>query len=398
MLQQENPALRGKPVGVLKSAGRTCIIAASKEAKVLGVKTGCRLKDAKILAPHIITVPAEFDLCLHATKQMIALFNDISPDVEVFSLDEAFINLETCQKYMYPDPLQLSEVIQQRVKQELGEWVTCNIGIAKNRLLAKMASEVGAKGSISVVTDENKDALLASTTFDSVCGIGTRLGAKLESMGANTPYLIRFLDDEQLLASVGPYWRKELRKISYGEESDQLKRLEIYQPMKSVGRSITGYALSESEDEIKRVLYNLIEEAMYKVRKMKLAGRYVAVGLSGSNFEHSWHTHRTLQYYINHTNEMYDIISKQLLPTWKNRFPVIKFWIRLAMLKPASEVVTSLLPSWQKQEKISTAIDHITQKYGLFTVTNGLMYDKKKIITPEVTGYLGDKEYQLEVR
>jgi hypothetical protein len=82
--QQANPLLRGKPVGVLKEAGRSCIIAASKEAKVKGVKTGCSVYDARMLCPDLITVPANFDRYFHNTQLLKSLFEELSPDVYVF--------------------------------------------------------------------------------------------------------------------------------------------------------------------------------------------------------------------------------------------------------------------------------------------------------------------------
>ena len=90
LLQQENPALRGKPVGIVKEVGRTCIIAASKEAKALGVGTGSRLQDAKHV-PDLILVPAQFDFYLDATKRLKRLFESLAPTVQIFSLDELLL-------------------------------------------------------------------------------------------------------------------------------------------------------------------------------------------------------------------------------------------------------------------------------------------------------------------
>jgi DNA polymerase-4 len=91
LAQQEVPALRGKPLAIIKDKGRTCVIAASKEAKQYGVKTGEPLRAARVKCPHIITWPAPFELAWSATRELQSLFNELSPDTEIFSLDEAFI-------------------------------------------------------------------------------------------------------------------------------------------------------------------------------------------------------------------------------------------------------------------------------------------------------------------
>ena len=119
MLQQERPSLRGKPIGVVKDHGRSVVIAASKEAKQYGVKTGSSGYEAKQVCPQIQFVPAEFDFYLSATKRLKRLFHSISPDLHIFSLDEAFIEI-THLPHIYPDAHACGRFIQERVKEELG--------------------------------------------------------------------------------------------------------------------------------------------------------------------------------------------------------------------------------------------------------------------------------------
>ncbi|PWU24014.1 hypothetical protein C5B42_00965 [Candidatus Cerribacteria bacterium 'Amazon FNV 2010 28 9'] len=140
MLQQENPALRGKPIGVVKGVGRSCIIASSNEAKTFGVKTGCRVREARLLCPIITLVPANFDLCLASTRKLKELFHHLCPHVDIFSLDEAFLNMTGCEILMRQllhssPPLggggrgrcstleqQFGHLIQSRIKEMLGTW------------------------------------------------------------------------------------------------------------------------------------------------------------------------------------------------------------------------------------------------------------------------------------
>lgn len=392
LLQQETPSLRGRPVAVVKDIGRTCIIAASKEAKVLGIKSPALLADAQLRVPDLVSIAAEFDMYWSATKKLKALFESLAPDVEIFSLDESFLHFTPLKK-LYPSPQAFGEYVQQKIKEELGEWVTCNVGIAENRFLAKMASEISPKGTVTVVTEQSKAVMLASTTFESVCGIGFRLGEKLEAMGVTVPYQINFIPDEVLLSRFGPYWSVELRKMGRGEEPAMLQRAEIELPhMKSVGRSITGWKLCKNEEVLKSTLYNLTSEVMYKVRKMQLAGRVVSIYLSDK--ENRWGTHITLQRYIRHTSEMFDIVWNTLYTQWPKNFSVIKLAVTLSHLKPWDELQDCWFPDWWKQEKVAEAVDKITEKYGLFKVTSGLLL-KTDIIRPEVTGFLGDKKFQF---
>ncbi len=391
LLQQENPALRGRPVGVLKEMGRTCVIAASKEAKTYGVKTGCSRSEAERLAQGIVFVAAPFDRCLAATKRLVQIFNSLVPNVEVFSLDEAFLDLRDCVR-IYPDPHRLGREIQRRVKAELGDWVTCNVGLGPNRFLAKMSGEIAPKGSVSEINEQNRDEILASVSFDDVCGIGPRLGRRLNRLGANNPYLIRLIPNDDLEREFGPFWSVELRKMSLGQEPAHLERVDDVQPMKSVSRSTTGYQLCQDEDAIKRVLYNLMEEVTYKTRRLGMSGRYAAIGLSGD--DQSWFRHQTLKRYIRHTSDLFDLLYHQFYLSWQRSFPVIRYWVSLGMLKAETDTPQSWFPQWERNERLSQAMDQISDKYGLFTLRSGVLASQL-IIRPEVTGYLGDKQYQF---
>ena len=391
VMQQENPFLRGKPVGVVKSEGRTCIIAASKEAKKYGVKTGSNTYEAKKLIPSIILVPAQFDLYWHCTKKLKSLFESITPDCEIFSLDEAFIPLDNC-KYLYKDPHELALKIQDRVKEELGEWVTCNVGISHNRLLAKIASEIAPKGMIFEINEENKDKILKEVEFKDVCGVGSRLEARLSVFGVKHPYEINSLSDEALQKHFGSFLSHELRKIGRGEGSYILDRIDENEHMKNVGRTITGYRLCNSEDTIRKVLYNLMEEVTFKVRKMDMAGRYVQIFLQGE--DKSWHAHKTLKYFVRHTNEMFNLLYHDGYKKWKRNFSVIRYGVGLGMLRPLNKTPLPLFDDWYKRERLYEAVDKISEKFGLFTLHSGIL-SEKEIIRPEVTGYLGDKKYQF---
>lgn len=390
LLQQENPALRGKPVGIVKEHRRSCIIAASKEAKALGVGTGSRAQDVRHVS-DLILVPAQFDFYLDATKRLKRLFESLAPTVQIFSLDEAFIQLTDCQR-LYPDPIVFGTLVQDKIKAELGEWVTANVGLSWNRFLAKMAGETGPKGSVTKITPDNLDEKLSTTAFRDVCGVGYRLEKRLAALGIENLYQIHLVTDAELQDHFGPYWSQQLRRMSRGEEPDIFDRIDRNPLMKSVGRSITGYRPCDSEMEIKRTLYNLVIEVTSKARKMGLAGRHISVYLMGDH--QYWYDHVTLKRYTNQTQEMFDLVYSHLYGSWTRHFQVMKFAVRLSMLQPVSSVERPLWPQWQRRQQLEQAVDQVTAKYGLFTVRPATLL-RGRLIRPEVTGWLGDKTYQF---
>jgi hypothetical protein len=125
---------------------------------------------------------------------------------------------------------------------------------------------------------------------------------------------------------------------------------------------------------------------------MKLAGRQVAIGVVGSNPGEYWGAHVTLQYHINQVGQMFGLVYHRLYQSWRRNFTIIKFQVHLSLLKPSSVVLPSLLPEYNKQEKVSAAVDQISERWGLFAVHSGVLLGGK-IIRPEVTGFLGDKKF-----
>ena len=115
--QQANPALRGKPVGVVKGKGRSCIIAASVEAKRLGIGTGSRVYDAKKLYPNIVLLPADFEKYADMSRRFIKICSSYSPTVEVFSLDECFIDA-TETEHLFGNVFNIAFDIKKRLREE----------------------------------------------------------------------------------------------------------------------------------------------------------------------------------------------------------------------------------------------------------------------------------------
>lgn len=165
--QQANPRLRGKPIGVTGGdrMSRTVIGAASVEAKKFGVKTGMSIPEALKFCPQIILVKGDSDKYLACTKRFLNILKDYSPFLEVFSIDECFLEMPVCHSGILPKNIPFTEVqgdkgdlqgdsfrkfigvaeeIKQRIREEVGEWISCSVGISYNKLMAKLAgSQIG---------------------------------------------------------------------------------------------------------------------------------------------------------------------------------------------------------------------------------------------------------------
>lgn len=184
--QQLNPALRGKPVGVCATMGSYgCIIASSREAKKVGVKTGCRTADALKLCPGIVLLHVDPAKYRSTTKKIFTVLTNYSDDIEPYSIDEAFVNL-TGYARSFDEAVAIGREIKERVYNEVGDWMTNSMGIGPTRWLAKFASDTCEKGGILVLHQDNLSEYLKDRPLIDAWGIAEPTARALYSLGVAT--------------------------------------------------------------------------------------------------------------------------------------------------------------------------------------------------------------------
>ena len=397
--QQKNPQLRGKPVGVIKAEGRTIIIAASVEAKRRGVKTGMPVWEVKRLCPEIVLAPADFDSYDKMTRRFARICRRFSDRVELFSLDEVFLDAtETGHLFGPPSgeasgPRKLALHLKKAVKEELGEWMKVSIGIAKNKLLAKLASDMEKPDGLVEISDENQDVYLGKASFEQICGIGRRLTERLKEMGITQLVQIRRIPQDYLLASFGPYWAKELVRMAWGrDDSLVVPGRELGLP-KSVSRTYTLRREIFDKEEILAVVRNLVEEAAEKLRRARMAGRQFGLMIrGGGSADHLGVIDVLFITRKCYTNDSFDIFHelKYLYERrqWDSSVRFLGVWI--GFLVEERNLGECFLPQVIKRRLILEAQDRINAKFGNYTVFPASLL-RTKIIMPEVNGYLGDE-------
>jgi len=411
--QQVNPKLRGRPVGVVKGEGRACIIASSVEAKKLGIGTGSDVYTARKLCPGIILVPADFAKYEYISRQFIEICASYSPTCEAFSLDECFIDV-TESESIFGNVFNIAFEIKRRLR-EVGDYMTCSVGISHNRLLAKLAGEQIKPDGLFWITDENKLEVLDKSELTDVCGLGFGLYRHLIILGIDSFPKLRLQSMEFLQKNFGPHWSVHLYNICRGIDDTEVTAIEAIPDAKSVGRTYTTHRNLTKMEEIEVLIRNLCEEAAFKARRMGLAGRYVGLSLrSGSpsyrhsgfrsariawpcisridKQEQSWWGHRTLKHCIDDGAEFFRYCMA-IAKTWE--VTNVRFCgVFLGMLAPKNTMPTPLFSADRRREKLVSALDFVNDKYGDYTVFPANLA-KMPLIMPEVTGYFGDKKFRL---
>ena len=180
-----NPELKGLPVSVV-SGERGCIISRSKEAKMLGVPMGIPLFQAVEKFPECIYISANHYNYTKISKQVMSILKEISPNVEIYSIDEAFVDFTGLTKLYKKNYFQIAKDLQQRILDEVD--IPVSIGISKTKTLAKLASDKAKNTStrIALAGKCSIKHLLTYTDIQEVWGIGRRLGVKLRGLGVRT--------------------------------------------------------------------------------------------------------------------------------------------------------------------------------------------------------------------
>lgn len=414
--QHFNPNLRGVPIGVTAANGRTCIIAASREAKKYGVKTGTRTWDALRMCPTIKFVKSDFERYYEITKKFLSICSSYAPDVELYSIDELFIDL-TPALHLYPSLDWLVTDIKNRIKNEVGEVITVSVGASHNKLLAKLASGLEKPNGFVQITHDNLDLIYAKIALTAVSGIGGRLQIRLNAMGIYTLFQLRKCPLEYLKAEFGPACALHLKAIADGKDVSLVKSYKEMDSIKSVGRNYCLPANEYDQIIILQIVYELCEEIAIKLRRLNKKARTIGLSLQG---ERMMHGQKTTTFYMNKGKDLFEI-CKFLYDSWKWRGnshsnsitnkvygqearpePERREgeWVRqisvwTSNLTDDNNLNTSLFEN-PRRDDVLKAVDRLNDKYGGHIVRSGYVAQAPKLKTVP-NGFLADKWERLKL-
>jgi DNA polymerase IV len=287
--QQSRPLLRGRPVAVVnRRTENTAIVTASYEAKAYGIGVGMKVKDALELCPDLVTLesdPAKYRFVYH---KMLAIMKDYSAHITMKSIDEGVIDFkQTTGAMQQRDLKDIGHEIKQRLKDEVGCAMRCNVGIGTNRFLAKTAAGLHKPDGLDEITHENLRSTLSNLKLTDLNGIAQRNEKRLNAVGIYTP--LEFLDAEAVTlrkvvfkSVVGEWWHQRLR----GYEVDDVAR-----NLKTVGRQYVLESNTLPRSVILQRLHHLCESVGGRLRSQNKVARGILV-YAKSYDRGYWHARR----------------------------------------------------------------------------------------------------------
>jgi DNA polymerase-4 len=375
--QQANPLLRGKPlvVAAYNSPGG-CVLAASIEAKRFGIKTGMRVRDAKLLYRDLIVRTPDPTKYRAVHLMFLRILEDYSPNVTPKSIDEAVIDFTETLPLFRRSLSDIGAEIKERFKTEIGEWIFCSIGIGPNRFLAKLGASMHKPDGLATIDHANLADVYAKAKLIDLCGINTRFQARLNAYVIFTP--VDFLNapleklQRQVFRSIlGYYWYVRLR--GWEIDSVDFKR-------RSYGNSYALKIQTNDPAALARLLMKLCEKTGRRLRSNRNSAGGVHLGCLYTDFTY-WHKGRKFPIPVYTTQEIY-FRAAELLNSSGYKKKVRELAVRVYDLTPNSDEQMQIFSS--PTHRVSEAMDAVNDTYGEFSVGSALLLGMENTIIDRI--------------
>ena len=379
-----NPALRGLPAAVAGDPkNRTGIIlAANYEARAFGVRTAMVLHEALKLCPGMILVPPDHDYYTEMSHRVMAILDGFTPVVEQNSIDEAFLDMTGCE-CLSGAPVEAAGQIMEKIESTLGLW--CSIGIAENRFLAKMASEIKKPKGITTIWPDEVSLKLWPLPVRAMYGVGGKTADRLVRMGVQTIGDLARIDLSFLIRIFGR-WGEDMHRHANGMDSDVVMP-HARDEMKSIGRSTTLPEDVSDLAKIRQVLLELADDVARSARCHGKTGHTVQITLKYADFQV---VTRQMTILPTHgTNDISQAGCRLLEQNWNPDRPVRLIGISLSGFdEPQHPVQLSLFDmlhesgdqkqpvSSSKSERIDQTMDELRNRFGTDTIKRASLVKK----------------------
>ncbi|MBI5074270.1 MAG: DNA polymerase IV [Nitrospirae bacterium] len=359
--QQVNPKLRGKPIAVIGSGGRTVVTTRSYEARKFGVKTGMNIYEAKKLCPHLILVVGDNEKYTHTCRELSVIYNRYTPDIEIYSIDEAFLDVTTTH-YLFGGPVAIGLSIKKEVKDQFG--INCTVGIAPNILMAKLASDIAKPDGLKWIRPEDTERVLKDLPVKELWGIGSATAERLEQFGIRTCGELGRAPVSLLRSKFG-IMGETLKHMGLGRCDRPLIVKE--EDPKSIGHSMTLPKDISDGEAIKAELLKLSSMVGRRARKHGFVGKKITLTIRYADFK-TFTKQATLQAHTNCTHEIYHN-ALTVLDSISLADKVRLLGVSLSQLMRQNDDQLALFNDDEKERSILRAVDSLNDKFGDFTVT-----------------------------
>lgn len=347
------------------------VLAKSMVAKSRGVKTAETIKEARRKCKHLEVYPPNFKFYKYMSNKMFELISKYTNDIEILSIDECFIDY-TKIKNLYGDEIKFAYNLKKEIKNTLG--FTVNIGVANNKLCAKMASDFLKPDKVHTLFKDEIESKMYPLPIGDLFGIGKKTALKLKSININT---IKDLADADINI-LSKYFKNQASKMidsAHGISSSEI--ISKKREAQSISKATTlPYNLNTIE-EINKVIYKLVESISNTLKKQNKYASVVGVQLKDKNFKTYSHQKKL----TNASNNIEDIYrtAKLILKEMYKEDAIRLVGVSINKLVSKNNYQISMFENIEKKEldnKLNKVIDEINNTYGNIVVSKAIKKEK----------------------
>lgn len=272
--QRDDPSLRGRPTIV----GVGVVMAASYEARAFGIHGGMGGRQARRLCPDAVAVPPRFDAYTEASRALFDLFEDTAPLVEGLSLEEAFLDVRGLER-ISGTPREIAARLRRKARERVGLAVT--VGVARTKVLAKMASRAAKPDGLLVLDPGREKSFLRPLPVEALWGVGDATAEKLHSRGIHTVGQLERVDEGELARFLGAHAGRHLHAIAHSHDPRRVRR---GRRRRSIGTQSAFAGGRKSRSDLDSLLVGLVDRVTRRARAANRAGRTVTLRFRFGDF------------------------------------------------------------------------------------------------------------------
>jgi len=359
----DNPQYKGKAL-VVGAGVRGVVLSANYEARKFGIRAAMPVGRAKRMAPHAIFIAPEHHRYAEISERVMAIFNSFTPLVEPISLDEAFLDVTGAQK-LFGDGREIAAKIRAQVAQE--EGITCSVGIAQSKFIAKLASQHCKPNGMLEIKSDRILEFLHPLPVRALWGVGPKTAESLDRLGLHTVADIANTPRSTLIRALGDATGESLYELAWGRD---YRNVIPDEPEKSIGNEETFARDIDSPEEILAEFLRMAEKATARLRERGLFAKTVTMKIKFADFT-TLSRAKTLPIGIDGTHETYEIVKKLYLALNNEGARIRLVGVSLSNLLDEAPVQLELGARERGWRDADTAIDKAKARFGRGSVRPG---------------------------
>lgn len=357
----DDPSLRGLPLIIGAPDGRSVVSSASYEARRYGVRAAMPVSQALRLCPGARIVLPDFARYQEISRHVMAIFESFTPLVEPLSVDEAFLDVQGVRR-LWGSPARIAELIRQRVLDEVG--ITCSVGVAATKHVAKMASTISKPDGMLVVAAKDTLDFLAPRPVRAMWGVGPKAAEALEARGIRTVQDVREAPREMIDRAVGAALSARLAQLAMGQDP---RAVDTERVEKSIGHEETFDTDIRDRDFLRAELLRLADRVAARLRRADWETATVAIKIRFDDF-------RTLSRSVTLSEptavgQRIGEAAQTLFEQIDRRDPVRLVGVRAENLRPAGGGGLGLWDDDEDWRKVEGAVDEAVARFGSATIS-----------------------------